>query len=834
SLAFCQSDEYGSFDITFTTDTQAMGSNTVAATGLSSNEYAWTYFAIVPQIVIVTPTKGTVGTMISIEGRGYQSNEGVRINFGYTQGITQTTALANGVFNATFAIDTQKCGSTTIIAYGSISKVKPTKHVTIVSSVVQVTPSRGSVGTVVNVLGTGYGKSEPIRVDFGTTTTIAIVTSSIYGKVEASFTINTQSCGTTTVTVSGLESNELSNSRFVIFSNIISMTPTKATVGTPINLFGNGYGASEPIDVNLGKRLPIRTVTTDDTGLFSLVFTVDTQKCGTTTVEAIGRTSKESASNGVNIYANIWSSIWQVSPNAGTVGTMVTVSGNGFDELERIRVKFGLTPMSEKVTSEDGSFTVTFTVDTQSAGNIVIVAEGDSGQRAESIFVIIGNLFVTPTSGTVGRVVQVHGEGFTYNEKVRVDFGKTPSVSVVYTDIDGIFNATFTINTQPCGTTTILAKDDPGVSAETTLCIHGKVTLVTPNRGTVGTRVNVSGNGYGAGEQIRLEFGSTMSIGNTLASNMGTFTIDFTIDTQGSGQTTITAHGLTSNEAATGMVTIYADIIMVTPTRATVGTPIYIEGTGFAASENIRIKLGDNGYIIEPDTVFASSYGSFSTTFMVDTQSFGNTLIFVYSDPGNEDSIAEDSLVIYSNITNITPNNGTVGSFVMVRGNGYGLSEGVRIDFGKKASMSIVTANSSGEIISVFTVDTQAYGTTTVVATGLTTGEIASGNYCIHANIILTSPTKGSIGTIITLAGNGYGDDTGEFIQIDFGTTSSIVIVKANSSGEFLTTFTIDTQVRGPTTVTATGLTTGEKVYRSIEIYANISMLTPIRGSVGT
>jgi len=542
SLAFCQSDEYGSFDITFTTDTQAMGSNTVAATGLSSNEYAWTYFAIVPQIVIVTPTKGTVGTMISIEGRGYQSNEGVRIDFGYTLGITQTTALANGVFNATFAIDTQKCGSTTIIAYGSISKVKPTKHVTIVSSVVQVTPSRGSVGTVVNVLGTGYGKSEPIRVDFGTTTTIAIVTSSIYGKVEASFTINTQSCGTTTVTVSGLESNELSNSRFVIFSNIISMTPTKATVGTPINLFGNGYGASEPIDVNLGKRLPIRTVTTDDTGLFSLVFTVDTQKCGTTTVEAIGRTSKESASNGVNIYANIWSSIWQVSPNAGTVGTMVTVSGNGFDELERIRVKFGLTPMSEKVTSEDGSFTVTFTVDTQSAGNIVIVAEGDSGQRAESIFVIIGNLFVTPTSGTVGRVVQVHGEGFTYNEKVRVDFGKTPSVSVVYTDIDGIFNATFTINTQPCGTTTILAKDDPGVSAETTLYIHGKVTLVTPNRGTVGTRVNVSGNGYGAGEQIRLEFGSTMSIGNTLASNMGTFTAAFTIDTQGSGQTTITAH----------------------------------------------------------------------------------------------------------------------------------------------------------------------------------------------------------------------------------------------------------------------------------------------------
>ncbi|MBI4777891.1 hypothetical protein HY792_03090, partial [Candidatus Desantisbacteria bacterium] len=788
SLVSCLSDEYGSFDITFTTDTQPMGSNTVSATGMSSNEYAYTYFAIVPQIVIVTPTKGSVGTMVSIEGRGYQANEGVRIDFGWNYGITQTTALANGVFKATFVVNTQEYGITEIGAYGLISNVRPIKDFTIVSNVVQVTPSRGSVGTMVNVLGTGYGNAEPIRVDFGTTTSMAIVTSSTYGKVLSNFTIDTQSCGTKTVAISGLESGELSSSRFVIFSNIVSMTPIKATVGTPITLIGNGYGDTEPIDVNLGKTLPITTVMTDGGGVFTLVFTVDTQKCGTTTVEAIGRISGESSNSGVNIYANIWSSIWQVTPNSGTVGTIVTVSGNGFDELEMIRVDFGISrSMCEKVTSENGSFTIVFTVNTQPAGNVRILAEGlDSGQIAEAIFVITGKVFVTPTSGTVGRVVRVYGEGFSNKEPIKVDFGITPSVAGILTSSNGTFSTTFTIDTQVYGTTTVLVRETKanGISAETTLYIRGNVIMVTPNKGTVGAMITVSGNGYGVGEQLLLEFGSTS----------------------------------------------------ITPTRATVGTPIYIMGTGFTASENIRMRLGINAAIIQPNTVYASSYGSFATTFTVDAQPAGSTQIFVYSYPSaqtSENPKAYSSMVIYSNITAVTPSKGTVGSFVTVYGNGYGLSEAIKVDFGKKASMSQVTANVIGEIVSIFTVDTQAYGTTTVIANGLSTGEVAAGLYCIKANIILTSPTKGTVGTIITLAGNGYGDNTGEFIQIDFGTTPSIGMIKANSSGEFITTFTIDTQVRGPTTITAQGLTTGEKVYSSVTIYANITTLTPTRGSVG-
>ncbi|MEK7812283.1 MAG: hypothetical protein AAB296_00855, partial [Candidatus Desantisbacteria bacterium] len=743
----------------------------------------------------------------------------------------------NGIFRAMFVVDTQECGGTEITAYGLSSKVESSKDFTIVSNIVQVTPSRGSVGTIVNVLGTGYENSELIKVDFGTTASITTTTSSVYGMVSISFTIDTQVSGTTTVVVIGLQSNESSGSSFIISGNIVSITPTRATVGTVVSLLGNGYGADEVVDINFGKTLPITTITTGIDGLFSTIFTVDVQKCGTTTMSAIGRISKESVTMGINIYSNIW----QVSPNTGPVGTIITVSGNGFDQLEVVRVDFGISrSMCEPVTSQNGSWTVVFTVNTQVSGNIAIIAEGaDSGQKASSVFVIAGKVFVTPNSGTIGRVVRVYGEGFSKREWVKVDFGITPSVANVLTTTNGTFSTTFTIDTQSAGTTTILVKEtkDGGISAGTTLYIHGNVVMVTPNRGTIGTMIEVSGNGYGANEQLRIEFGSTPSIGNALASSIGTFTAAFTMDTQGSGITTITAHGLVSGEKAAGTVTICAQIILVTPTRATVGTLIYIEGTGFTASENIRMKLGINAAIIVPNTVYASNYGSFATTFTVDTQPSGDTQIFVYSYPTaqtSEDPKAYSSLVIYSNITAITPSKGTVGSFVTVYGNGYGLSEAVRIDFGKKASMSMIAADESGKIISIFTVDTQEFGTTTITAEGLFTGEISSGLYCIKANIILTSPTKGSVGTVITLAGNGYGDNTGEFIRVDFGTTPSISVIRANSRGEFLTTFTIDTQVRGPTTITAEGLTTEETVLSSVQIYANITTLTPTRGSVGT
>ncbi|MDI6735375.1 MAG: cohesin domain-containing protein [bacterium] len=72
---------------------------------------------------------------------------------------------------------------------------------------------------------------------------------------------------------------------------------------------------------------------------------------------------------------------------------------------------------------------------------------------------------------------------------------------------------------------------------------------------------------------------------------------------------------------------------------------------------------------------------------------------------------------------------------------------------------------------------------------------------------ITVSPTSGTVGTIITIDGQGYLST--ELIVIRFGTIPTIAMVTTNAAGTFLITFTFPLQVRGTKTVMANSLKTG-------------------------
>lgn len=78
--------------------------------------------------------------------------------------------------------------------------------------------------------------------------------------------------------------------------------------------------------------------------------------------------------------------------------------------------------------------------------------------------------------------------------------------------------------------------------------ILGKMTLITPVKGTVGTLITVSGTGYGSSETIRLSFGTTVTLTTVQATGAGTFTIIFTADAQPYGTNTVSVYGISSTE----------------------------------------------------------------------------------------------------------------------------------------------------------------------------------------------------------------------------------------------------------------------------------------------
>jgi uncharacterized repeat protein (TIGR01451 family) len=106
---------------------------------------------------------------------------------------------------------------------------------------------------------------------------------------------------------------------------------------------------------------------------------------------------------------------FEISPTSGTVGTTVTVVGNGFAANEIVRIDFGITKsIGVSVSDAEGCLKTTFTVNIQPISTITVTAQGlTSGASFFDIFYIIGpRIILTKTVEPTGTITP--GATFTY------------------------------------------------------------------------------------------------------------------------------------------------------------------------------------------------------------------------------------------------------------------------------------------------------------------------------------------------------------------------------------------------------------------------------------
>ncbi|MEK7813415.1 MAG: hypothetical protein AAB296_06605, partial [Candidatus Desantisbacteria bacterium] len=822
----------GYFEAGFTVDSQSIGTNTITAYGANTGQSYATYtFRVMPKLTSIVPTEGTVGTTITLSGDGFRKSETVKIDFGST--LTMTVDASNdGSFVREFVVNEQAYGTCSVVATGLSSNGRASIDFKILQAITHLTPTTGTVGAFITISGQGYGRFEHIRLEFGTTKTLSQKLTSEGGTFTHTFAIDTQVYGTTTLTAWDDTHNICIKRTLFILPEIILVTPNKGTVGSIVTVAGNGYRRDEVIRVEFGSNMdrtlsPLPTIVTEY-GSWTTTWTVDTQSFGTTTVLATDELAAAS-----KLYT-ILPEIISITPSKGTVGSMVTVSGNGYGSSAQIRLEFGsVTTMIFTTAEVHGSFTASFTVDTQYYGTATVGAHDDYNQLSiRKKYTILPNIIlITPKAGTVGSQVTVSGNGFGMARSIRIAFGNTPTrVAQVWAEHCGSFTTSFTIDTQSYGTTTITGHDDmSGISASGTNTILPEIILVSPDRGTVGTIVTVRGNGYGSSQQVRLKFGNTQTIAMILAQSNGSFTTTFTVDTQGYGTTTITAHDDFYQVRSAKTVVILPNIFSVSPTCGSVGTLVTIKGNGYGATENILVDFGTT-----PDVkqVYTDGTGLFTTVFTVNLQPYGTCTIIA---AGTATGVsAWKQFNISSVITGMTPTNGSVTTVVSISGNGFGSSEPIRIGFGKNATITSTTCDINGSFTTSFVIDTQIYGTKTVTVSGLNSGRTDLRQFRIEASIAYVSPSYGSVGTVVTILGTGYGFE--EFIYAHFGTKQQIAsLLKASQNGSFTIRFTIDTQQAGTTTVTAEGMNKAyQKAYNTFVIKPEVWRVSPTEGVVGT
>ncbi|MDI6752724.1 MAG: IPT/TIG domain-containing protein, partial [bacterium] len=370
---------------------------------------------------------GSVGQEVTIKGTGFGSSQNVRIDFGTHQTITTTSATENGTFSATFIADNQSQGTKTITALGFFGQQFDTTCFNLTEGmnpqITQITPIEGVVGTVVTVQGSGFAGNSQISIDFGTHQTITITTSSANGTFSTTFIANTQGYGTKAVTARDSQGN-IANTFFKITSKIVLVKPASGQVGSVVTIEGVGFGPNQ-INIDFGTHLSIAQVLGSWNGTFSATFIVTTQSSGIKLITAKGP-SHDIATIIFYLISPPPSPTITLIPNQGYVGSMVTVTGVNFAQTSTITIHFGTHPsITTATSSSNGTFSLTFIVNTQPVCTKLITARDGQGNIATAHFKLTSMItFLSPTSGSVGAIVTIQGTGFNgWDTSTTISFG---------------------------------------------------------------------------------------------------------------------------------------------------------------------------------------------------------------------------------------------------------------------------------------------------------------------------------------------------------------------------------------------------------------------------
>jgi len=570
------------------------------------------------KITLITPTSGTVGTIITVEGEGYIPSETIRIDLAGQFDAVKTRCSDEGTFSTSFVLGRHPAGENKFVVVGFTSYALDRGTVAVESRISFITPTSGKVGEWVTIEGDGYGAGEKICISLGENPEISTISADGQGGFRCVFTTDTQPAGIKKITVTGIESGETNTRQYVLQGGIQSIMPTYGYVGTLVTVTGAGFGKEEVIRVDFGKTKSIIFTTSSSEGNFYVTFTVDSQSQGKKDIIVKGLNTGERDEKGFVITPHIE----LVTPTTGTVGSKITVIATGFGSSEPIRIDLGRTLAAGR-TESDSNGVVKAEIDIGSQPGKVTRRLAVVGLTTRQIsftdsFTILPTIKLTPTTGEVDTDVWLHGEGFPAQEPIRVDFGKITTIAMVTADTrSGNFDVGFKVPTHPSGVAnvrvTALINEEV---LNTSFIVTPRIKLISPSAsGGLGDVIVLYGDGFGASELVQIDLGNTKTIGEGITDLDGNFIITFKIDAQSGGNKTCSATGLTSGEQKSSSFVIKPKIF-ISPTSGVVGTTTLIEikGSGYEVSEPVRIDFGRNTKIANP---IADEQGSFIANFPV-------------------------------------------------------------------------------------------------------------------------------------------------------------------------------------------------------------------------
>jgi len=515
---------------------------------------------------------------------------------------------------------------------------------------------------------------------------------------------------------------------------ITGMSPNSGVVGTPVTIFGGGFGASQGTStVTFNGTAGIPTVWSDT----SIAVPVPSGATSGSVLVTVGA----GASNGLPF--SVIPNISSLSPTSGPAGSTVTITGSGFGFAQGTStVTFN--GISAGVANSWGATSIVLSVPAgATAGNVIVTVGGvPSNGVAFTATPPPAITSLSLASGPVGTPITIAG----------ANFGVSQGTSTV------TFNGTLATQTSwsttsisvpvPAGATrgnvvvTVSGVASNGISFMVTPP-PPSITALSPSFGPVGISVTISGTNFGASQGT-----STVTFNGTAVTLAGWTDTSISVSVP-SGATTGNVVVTVSAVASNGVlftVTLPPTITSLSPASGPVGTSVIISGANFGASQGTS-AVTYNGTTITPTswspTSIVAPVPAGATT--------GNFVVIVSGVASNG-----VTFTIPPSITSLTPTSGGVLNYVTISGANFGSSRG----------SSTVTFNGTPDNPNFSSWNSVSI--TTLLPAGATTGNVVvtvGGQPSNGVLFTVTKPTpsiaslnprSGLVGTPVTITGANF------------------------------------------------------------------------------
>jgi len=616
--------------------------------------------------ITLSPTSGTVGTVVTVSGSGFLASTQYRVYFSNQEanlgqdidnalttyhylGIVSTAPSSGDIIPKNYTIPSAMTSGTedenvnrdgiyyfyvTEEAESSIDIVGKTTFRVSGFSSAQLSDDQGFVDDEVTVTGEGYKPGEQIQLFWdGADITDSIIEGDeevdSTGDFEFVFLVPEDEYGPHELVVQGDESFSQAEFEFSIMPSI-TIDPVEGGAGVTVLVSGKGFDGRNYVDIYLGNTLIEKTASRTSTlGSFAEQVTIptDTQP-GTYVIEAVDEDDDDifAAKNFAVIL--LLDPVITLEPSSGKVGDTVSVSGVEFNPAKSISLSIdgtAVTPVSPITSTAEGTFSGSFVIPELAAGTHTLEATASGGVETTATFTVSSEITMTPATGKAGTEVTVTGTGFGAARTVTVYFKGEPvatTPSPATTSSKGSFSCTFKVPAVADGSHAVEVRvGDATVVKNFTTSIEFSI---APTSGKAGTKAVITASGFAPSSSAVITFGNAQ-LTTTTTTSQGSLSVEFTVPAVAEGTYPVKVE--VAGISVSKNFTTSADVSF-SPSSGPVGTQVAITGTGFGASKPLSLTW--DGQTVEGSTgLTTTAEGAFNVAFAVPPVQGGNYTISI-------------------------------------------------------------------------------------------------------------------------------------------------------------------------------------------------------------